>query len=347
MKKKIGIITIIGNNYGNRLQNWALQETIKKYGFCVKTIPIYNEPIIKQKIKYTIQSIIPYAKSKNGWEDFYFLINWESKSCRNLNVEKYKYFIAGSDQIWNPHFDYNTDREFLAFANIKQRIAYAASIGINALPEELEKKYKDMLSKIPYISVRENSAADIIYNLCKREVPVVLDPVFLVSKDKWKTLIKKSFLNSKERKPYIFKYFLSKINNDTDKFIKQLAEEKGCEIVDILEYYDVYGPLEFLYLIKNAQFIVTDSFHCTAFSVIFQKEFVTITRNSDSNTGDMSDRLKTLLSKLKIKDRYLNNKNICFSYKTIDWDKVNEILDKEREYATLYIEDAMQLRGKK
>lgn len=342
MKNKVGIITIIGNNYGNRLQNWALQEVLKGYFHRVVTIPYYKEPITKQKIKYCLEKIKKYFHLKNNledpWYDFYFKICWESDSIHELKPEKYDYFVAGSDQIWNPLFEYNSEREFLTFANNGQKIAYAASIGLSELPVEYFEQYRNFLYDFENISVRETEAANIVFQLTDRKVPVVLDPVFLIDQKEWCELSQKS--KTIIQKPYIFKYFLGEINDKIEEYIHNLSIKQNLQIVDIMDMFSINGPIEFISLIQNASLIVTNSFHCTAFSIIFERDFLTFNRQKTKGTGDMSSRITTLLEKFELNSRFVNG-NYDKKLNPIKWDRVRAILMRERAISLKYIEESI------
>jgi len=342
LKNKVGIITIIGNNYGNRLQNWALQEVLKRYFRKVVTIPYYKEPITKQKIKYCIEKIKKVFHLKNKLEDpwysFYFKICWESNSIHELKPEKYDYFVAGSDQIWNPLFDYNSEREFLTFADKGQKIAYAASIGLSELPVECFEKYRYFLYDFINISVRETEASNIVFQLINRKVPVVLDPVFLLDQIEWYKLSQKS--KTIIKKPYIFKYFLGKVNDEIEEYIQNLSIEQNLQIVDIMDMLSTNGPIEFISLIQNASLIVTNSFHCTAFSIIFEKDFITFNRQKTKGTGEMSSRITTLLEKFELKSRFVNG-NFDKKLRPINWDQVKTILIRERARSLKFIEESI------
>lgn len=343
--KTIGIITIFGNNYGNRLQNFALQEVLKQFAWRVYTIPVYDEPVRKQKIKYLCKRVFAFFNAKNvkitGWESFYFMINWYHKSASNLNPSDFNYFVAGSDQIWNPLFEYNSNREFLTFAHENQRVAYAASIGIDKLADDVKKEYQKKMDSIPYISVREQSAAEIVEQLTGRKVPVVLDPTLLLEKKQWEKIILKSKVPNNKRK-YIFKYFLGKENEVYNRFIKKLAAEKDADIIDIMDSYNEYGPADFIYLIKNSIMVVTNSFHCCAFSIIFERDFYCFSRSVNKGTGDMSSRIKNLLEMFKLDDRYITLSNISSATtSSIDFSGISGKINEEREKSLNFLKKAL------
>lgn len=350
-KKSVAIVTIISYNIGNRLQNYALQNYLLSKGFEVKTIPINSQNLIEKRLKYVIKLllsfIIPKYKSVS-WQTFDNKIRWEKYPISNNSealVKKYDYFIAGSDQIWNPLFKFNTDREFLTFAHPNQRIAYAASIGISELPKECETHYAEMLKGFSSLSVREDDAAKIIKKLTNRSSQVVLDPTMLLTREEWKEVSKSSRVHIKYK--YVVKYILGIRNSKYDEYIEKKAKELGAKVIDITEYNKqheaIIGPIEFIYLIANSEKVFTDSFHGTIFSLLFEKSFIVFDRKPQKGTGNMSSRLDTLLSKFDIQEqRIVDDLQLVKVPPKVDYKKVNDILQKERKIAEEYLREALK-----
>ena len=215
---KIGIVTIVDyTNYGNRLQNYAVYFILhKRYGCKVKTLATHKEKAFcdrnyiawaKEVFAKYLSSILPcVAEKKIGnnitrWSNFY---NWSKriptkhyygndKLSEKLN-EKYDLFFAGSDQIWNYHFasfrkfNYNY---FLKFADNKKKIAISGSFGVEEIPTKWRKVYIDGLSSFSYISVREDAGQAIVKELLGEDVPVLIDPVMMLSSEEWLKVSKK------------------------------------------------------------------------------------------------------------------------------------------------------------
>lgn len=346
--KKIGIVTIISMNLGNRLQNYALQKSIEKLGYECKTIPTDNDTnyLIKIIIKKILKSLVPRFRNVS-WDQFNKGINWERDKSAKLtekDLTSYHKFVAGSDQIWNPLFEMNSGREFLDFANKKQKTAYAASIGLTYLPEKYMKQYKEWLKDFQFISMRENEGARIIKQLIGRDVPVVLDPTMLLSREEWSQVAEKS--RFKPHKKYIAKYVLGIKNVDYDRYVLDRAKELNADIIDISDYneknHDSLGPHEFIYLIKNAECIYTDSFHGTVFSIIFHKSFIVFDRLEQQGYGAMSSRLNTLLQKFALLDyRVYSIEDLKNERQAIDYSRVDIILEAERKTSIHYLETTL------
>lgn len=330
---KAEIITIISNNYGNRLQNYALQEVLKKIGFEVTTNAIVRHPIL-HRIKKGFM-----AKRAKTTEDNFAVfdknIKWRFvKKGKNLENSKIKYFIAGSDQIWNPEFQYNSDREFLIFTTCEKKIAYAASIGLDELPQNEIDKYRRYISAFKTVSVREQSAADIIEGLGCTRPKVVLDPTMLLAEDQWKVVINQSKLKIEQR--YVVAYFLGIRTAEFDSYIVQKAKEMNAELIDIMNLAsDVkkkIGPAEFVSLLYHSESVFTDSFHGTVFSILFHKPFVVFERPYEDGYGKMSSRLDTLLETFSLNEYRVNRKEqlrtLALKY---DFSRVDEILQEKRK----------------
>ena len=353
-KKSIGIVTIISHNLGNRLQNYALQEYLLSKDYEVKTIPMSSENLIsltkkrlKILIKLALSSFIKKYQSVS-WQCFYKKIIWEKYSVKDNSeelVKKYDYFIAGSDQIWNPIFKFDMNRMFLTFARKEQRIAYAASIGISELPKKWEDFYAKNIKEFTALSVREDDAAKIINKLTNRSAKVVLDPTMLLTREKWREVTKSSRINIKYK--YVVKYFLGVRNDKYDKYIEDRAKEINAKVLDITKYNnennDVIGPSEFVYLIANSSGVFTDSFHGTVFSLLFEKPFIVFDRPPEKETGNMSSRLNTLLSKFDIEEqRIVDDSQLGNIHPEVDYKKIGKILEKERKIAEDYLKNALK-----
>jgi len=215
-------------------------------------------------------------------------------------VQRYDCFITGSDQVWNPYYEGTNPFFYLGFVPKGRRIAYAPSIAHNVIPEAMKGRYKKWLGQIDYLSVREIAGRDLIMKEFGLAAKVVCDPVFLLSEDEWHSIS----VPPQTKKKYFAVYILGKKTVELKDLIR--AYEKKYQLVAI----DIYskdearsyfaGPEEFLGLIENAEFVFTDSFHGTAFSVIFQKPMVIVARDGNNKT---SSRVDSLLHILGIKNR--------------------------------------------
>lgn len=261
----------------------------------------------------------------------------------------YDVYVAGSDQIWNYMHTDHLDVYFLMFANRlnAKKISYAASISVPDIPNRLKYRYKTLFENIDYISVRELNGAEIVKKYSKKEATVVLDPTLLVTKDEWKENVANEI---KKNEKYVLIYTLS-----GSKYIRNLAKNiasrLGCKVVNIkpdfmpekendIEHLYQVGPEEWVGLILNATYIVTDSFHGTAFSINFNIPFTTLL-NPSSN---MNSRALSILKITGLESRiiYDNGVNQIPELLSIDYEKVNPIINEWRKRSINYIHHSLK-----
>lgn len=341
--KKIAIITIYDlNNFGNRLQNYAVQEILKKRGFEVETLENIN--IIDGK-NYLEIGLSSNQKRREAFFDFNKNINVAKEVIYHNEVPKdfgdrYDYFVIGSDQIWNYDFeDRFSNFTFAPFASKEKRIAISASFGTDIIPEDKMHLYEG-LKDMNAISVREDAGKEIVKHITGREdVSVVIDPTMLLDKEEWKKIMKKP--DNFSSKKYILKYFLGTTSTERNDEIKRIAKENDCDIIDVMDKNSFYGigPAELIYLYQNAFLVVTDSFHSCIFSLIFDKPFVIFERKNASI--NMNSRLETFLTKFNLKDRIYNGK-IGNDMLEIDYEGAYQILEEEKAKFNEFIDIAVE-----
>ncbi len=385
---KFGIITLVSDNYGNKYQNYAVEQILSEYGE-VETYGLenlYNKPISAEKskikkinplyirevlisrlmYKYDINRVdygiirnLKYAKRNS--EKLLMLQKKRSQRFKQFSDEKLHissallnreniikdwvdsidYFICGSDQIWNPNYATTSELAFCSFAPEKT-ICLAPSFGVSEIPTYRVEEYRYWLEKIKILSVRENVGQKIIKTLTGRKAEILIDPTMLISVEKWKKLCKEP----KEGLPehYIVCYFLGRIDKKYYDKIVKFSKSKVLPVVMLFdittpEYY-TFDPAEVLYTIQHAEYVLTDSFHGTVFSILFHKNFYVFTRNEGNI--NMNSRIETLLEKFQLEDRVFNEKNNIVSLK--QWEKSDYILEKEREKARKYLYEALEIK---
>ena len=341
--KKVGIITINGNNnYGNRLQNYALEKYLNEHNYIANTICVYDT---KQILKNYIKKIIFLVNRNTRKAKFYQFSkkNIKTKYYTNYSfVNKYDYFVVGSDQVWNPYFaSYNSDM-FLKFSNKDKNVSYAASFGINDIPREYIGEFKNGINNIRSISVRETQGKQIIEELTgRKDVEVLLDPTMLLTDTEWNKIIKRPRQYKGEK--YILLYFLGNINENYKKEIYKFAKKNKLEIINILDKNNKYyncGPSEFLFLEKNAELICTDSFHSSVFGIIFHKNFLVFDR--EDKEKNMSSRIITLLEKFDLKERKYTKGEIKLELFRTDFDLVEKKLQMERTKTDNFFKNSLK-----
>lgn len=341
--KKIGILTFHKeNNFGAILQAYALQRALSDKG--------YKNEFINYRSNYMSKLFLKEKIKNKGY--FLFLLSCLSRLMLNLKQKKFNYFrkklqiskiydletiketnneyscfIAGSDQIWNYKITNLDPTYFLNFVkDKKKRINYAASFGTSNIPKKLYDDYKDLLNNFFDFNLREQSGQQFLKKLINQNSNHVLDPVFLISKNEWVKLLKKN--NSNE------KYILVIQGSLSNKLLKHAKELKKIMKIKIIYIPFPFGfdisnlsillnisPERWLSYIYNAEIVITDSFHATAFSIIFNKNFYIVLT---TNTSRITDLLKLL----NINDRILssNIKN-NYNYK-LNWNDINSEINR-------------------
>lgn len=374
MKKKIALFTWFSNgNYGTILQAYALKTILDKYGNC----QIINYK--KEKYKYGINDVLNRRKRQLLVERIFeklFLLLYPKKYRShlvkksmlfnefihyNLKISdkyfrkndlsnlKYDYFVTGSDQVWNPyHFD---ESFYLNFVKSGKRISYAPSFGVNSLTEfgHLKEYIKDCLSKFDNLSVRESEGREIIKDLIEKDATVCLDPTLLINAEEWKDLTKNSIYEFPSK--YIYCLFLGDYTNYIEKVNSISA------ILDVPIYLHCYNridyfykgnrflelsPIDFIKAVQNADFICTDSFHATVFSIIFQKPFICYRRFLDSEKYSQNSRVENLLQNLNLLNRLDMNFTDSDSLTVLDFTKPNYELEKLKKISFEFLNNSFK-----
>lgn len=349
---KIGIITICDNdNYGNRLQNYALNKILDSFNLANVTLWDKRDNSLKRKIKFIIKKILSIKSLKHRKYNLFQKFTNENISNEYVNLDNLKeiesrfaYFIVGSDQIWNYNFGHAKDKDFLKFADYDKTISYAPSFGVSNIDDEWKERICNGLNHIKYLSVREQQGAKIIKDLSNRDAQVVLDPTLLLSKEDWCKIQKKPKKMIKEK--YILIYFLGEKTQKLNEDINKLRKDNNLKVINLCDIEDKYfyscGPSEFLYLFNHAELILTDSFHACVFSMIFNKPFYVFDRNS-KGMKSMNSRLDTLLSTFKQEQRKVNSLNSIDDVFECDYKESYEILKVKQNESLNFLKNALNI----
>lgn len=331
---KIGIVTFYGlYNYGNRLQNYAVQEILKKEGFDSETVVLVDNIIQRMgvhslKLLLSRLHVSKYVRYSNFWkfDRRYIKTRFITKNKIPNLYKDYCAFAAGSDQIWNPNLDMHLDFYFLRFALENQRIAMVPSMAVDTMLENKVNSYKKYLNGFNKLAVREESAKDIIADLTGKSAEVLIDPTMALNRTEWKRIINCKKVPSDK---YWVLYYLGDCRYNEQ--IKKKALENNAKLINLMNVDDDYyvsAPDMFVSLIMNADLVLTDSFHAVAFSINFNIPFYVMRRVSkDSVSSNMFSRIESLLEHYCLMDRTEDN---LFRAKTIDYSIVNKILDDDR-----------------
>lgn len=373
MSHKIGIMTWYKyQNFGTALQAVALPYVLKKNGYDAKLIDYTprrigkveckDYPLFKMIYKKAISVFLGKYKSKERDELFKAFLDKVSKTeptntySELANLSRgFDAIICGSDQIWSPLcFD---DKYYLSFvSNPNKKIAYAPSFGVASIKNKLIKQQiSDLLEDFTYLSVREQQGADIISELCEKNTQVVLDPTLLLSSDEWDDIIDytkiEKKINETIKQKYIVCYFLGdgiKYKNYVKSFSKRTNLPVFCIPMQNKGLYDSktifkmpfdVGPAEFVGLIKNAEYVLTDSFHAFAFSVIYNKKFIIFERFKKGDSQNQNSRIYNLANILSLNHCIVDyhKKGTVLTDDSIDYCKVNKVLDVEKRKSLDYL----------
>lgn len=344
---KTAIITIYDlSNYGNRLQNYALNYALKKIenNIVVDNIMVIKKFHYKTILKSKLRFVLPKKKRDEAKKlNLYYRFNRNMKFVRKARSDKYDYFLCGSDQIWNPEFAGNKFY-FAGFAPPYKRISYAASFGIDDIPDKKIREYKEYLSEMNAISVREQSGSAIVKKLTGRDVQVLVDPTLLLDKVDWQKISKKPCFDVPKK--YILTYFLDDISETIDTYIGNTAKQSNLKIIRLEEkrpneFWQKTGPAEFVWLVEYASLMLTNSFHGSVFPVLMDVPFIVFPR--EYNKQSMSSRIDTLLDKLRLNDRRFHNQTIDEAF-CVDYSHIGGILEKEREKSVEFLKKALELK---
>ncbi|MGF0066307.1 polysaccharide pyruvyl transferase family protein [Lachnospiraceae bacterium SGI.085] len=356
-KDKIAVLTIpTAENYGSVLQAYALKKFLCNHHIdadVINYLPEYLKhryPLIainKDSIflcgKSFVSSILNFKyriKKRIRFNEFRKeYIELSNEYVENIEVlNNYKCVMVGGDQLWNTRITkYNTDF-FLKNVNVDKKIAFSVSMGYKDRTLEEDAFYQHYINNFDYIYVREKYDVDYLKNIVDNEKALgyVLDPTLLVEKDTWNQLC-----NSKRiiKQKYILVYMF----NDDENVIKVAKQIKKALNIDIYVIRDSYrkydkngfvnlkniGPLQFVRLFKDADYIITNSFHGTVFSIIFEKNFNCIPYHGTEG------RMLSLLEILNLSDA------VAEDIVELDYETANTVLQKERKKAIEIVEDRL------
>lgn len=353
---KIGIITFHrALNFGAILQTYALQRTIKDLGFECETIDYRSDkveanhrPISLKKLIHirsflfsVINNRVEFINKKKFRTFLKKNITLSSRMFKNDYdfSDQYSCVITGSDQVWNYIVTGDENTFLLDFVGESTlKCSYAASFGVENIPDAHVDRYAKLLSKIDMISVREKSGVKLVDQLINKTPELVLDPTLLINKDEW---FKLSHSNTKTQQ-YILIYVI--VESETlFNFAKELSQTTGLELVYINDKIKAQkgiknirnaGPSEWLDLFYNASYIVTNSFHGTAFSINFNKEFYV---EMLPKPAKVNSRIVDILKMFNLEDRKIENDKPIDASRKIDYSEVNKILTKERKNSISFL----------
>ncbi|MFI3227801.1 MAG: polysaccharide pyruvyl transferase family protein [Clostridia bacterium] len=366
---KIGILTFHNaHNYGATLQAFALRTILREMGHDTHIINYRNDYLEKRydaKLHLTIgkrEIINPfkwlgvvkryysnkfaqdewskqYANFKSFINEIILENNISSINKEELSLLPYDVFICGSDQIWNAGITNGLDSAyFLEFQTNAKKISYAASIAHKQIIKNEKEYFKQALSDFDYISVREESAVITLKEIVSKKISVTLDPTLLLDVSAYDNLL----ADNQEKDKYIFVYFISE-NKELMECAEHIAQEMGYKLVELHYYLQKnlighnqradLGPREFLTYMKNAEFILTNSFHGTVFSMLYHKKFYSV--------YGQDERKDNILNAVNLQSRHIKNKDEIDLNSIIDYEKVDKYLEEYRNDSLEFLDYAI------
>lgn len=352
VKIRIGIITFVNTvNFGASLQALALQEVIESFGMRAEIIQYVNQDIEnaeKNKGNLSLKGLLKKFVMGRGlqektekfkvYEDTYIHTgaSLTPQTAADVN-QMYDFFVTGSDQVWNTKLTHTDWTYFLDFVqDDAKKVSYAPSFGNVPFPEESYTQAAEYLDQIHALSVREASGAELICKLTRKNAEVVLDPTLLLNRKEWEQHC--GFVPP--LKNYILVYFPHD-KKKTFAFVDKLKEKTGLPVVylsisprkqrGVKTIYDA-SPDEFLGWMLNADYVVTGSFHGTAFSLNLEKQFF----YEPSGKGSRIDNLVRLTG---TEDRSIDNAQVM--EKVIEYGPVRDKLSAERQKSRNWLKNAL------
>lgn len=372
MTKSLLVTFHASHNYGSVLQSYATQKLLDYLG-ADNTILNFQMPSQKKyyslyggkgKMKLRQLAMFPiHMQRKRRCDKFFFFQQNYLNMTRELNTyddlkkidfESFDLFVSGSDQIWSntiPEF-VNSDIDYKGiyfgeFITCK-KISFSSSTG-EASEEYLETQKHNLL-KFSHIAVREERGKKILDSLLDINCDVVLDPTLLLDKKVYEESFKLE--NPVIKGHYIFLYTLQGIKSGKKwkKMLIDLVKKTGLKVIVVSPFFPIVGhniknvndagPIDFLNLLRNADFVLTDSFHGTAFSAIFRKEFLVFQKEDNKDA-----RKKNLLKQFGLSDRIISQKdaNLVINSQKIDYnsveEKMNQRIFESKEILRRYVDE--------
>lgn len=377
MNNKVGIITLNGYfNYGNRLQNYGLEQAISYLGYEPETVIVDTNSLnasansistVATKLKRMTAVDISKAVVKKSKRFVYKLIYGHRKTIRdgkfvefsstylketnfllseeNISsdiTEDYDYFVLGSDQVWNPNFTKASPIYFLRFVERSKRITYAPSFSVPNIPDEYLDSYKQWLCDFKKLSVREADGARLIKELTGLDAPVLVDPTLLLTDKEWLSIRKEA--SNKPTKNYIVTYFLGGATKAQRRELNNFSKRHDFDVINLGDVREKItyqtGPSEFIDYIKDCSIVLTDSFHGIIFSILFKKPFIAYKRLGGEY---MYSRIDNLLELFSLTNRKYEQMQLDEQALKIDYDDIGSILERERKRSFNYLIEGFDL----
>lgn len=368
-------------NYGTSLVGYALLRKLQQLGYTIEVVNYIKRPTLKEKFEIALNQFRvqgprkffkrfgPKEKNKNYLQGIKertehveaykerklvpFFHNYIGYQALHDGSKNYDSIVVGSDQVWLPHGLKTKFFNLLFVDDSVKKVSYASSFGVSEIPSFQRKETAAYLDRFDAIGVREQRGKEIVDEVSKNKATVVADPTLLLNAKEWAIEAKESHVS--EKSPYIFCYFLGS-NPDARKAANELKAKTGYKIVTLRHMdefvaddeqfgdeapYDV-DPNDFVKYISEASYVCTDSFHCSAFSIQFHKQFMTFYRFATSQKGGRNSRIDSLFNVLGVSRDRIFQGDISKIDNPVDWLLVDGNLELLRSESTKFLTDALE-----
>lgn len=369
---KVGLITLYKNNFGSILQAYSTCSYINSLGYACSILNhVYSNNFYDKllKVPQVIFKSLKYrdylqdrktlrisSQKDNNLLSQYTRVKMDKFVNENLQIEncnskkiaelnnKYDYFITGSDQVWGKYIPFR----FLTFADREKRIALSPSFGANGVKDYYREDIKNALLGFNIVSVREESGVKIIKDLTGKDAIRLADPTILLDKDQWKRYSTNGIIKVN----FVLLHFLNKPNELAIKNVNEYLKKHNCVAYCICNKYVEYdqilrcefldiSPYDYVSLICNANFVFTDSFHSTLFSLNLETQFLTFDRQY-LHGNSQSSRILDLLNRVGLEARFVNKDKVKVDFDLLEsWDS-DEIFKDERNNIKEYLQVALK-----
>ncbi len=352
-------------NCGGLLQAYALQRILRMWGYDSEFVRLLSPRgsfshrmarLLKDGVVFVSRPRLYQARRQmSRFIENHLVISEPFHTydeLANAANKRYSAAICGSDQIWSNVGGIVDPLFYLTFIEQNKRIAYGPSIGYSHVSSDVIDEFREYVRSIPHLSVREKRGAELIKEITGRYAYVVLDPSLLLTAEQWQEETASS-VGGPHKDSYIFCYWLAD-NPEYSRLARSLADATGCSLVAMEPvarnfrsldgvWRIVSDPFDFVQLISGATYVLTDSFHATAFSINFRKQFGVFRRFHDDDPVCQNSRIYNILEMTHLESQLLDSDVALhrFGAEKIDYDHVSPLLRDEREHSMAYLRGAL------
>lgn len=380
---KIGLcLAYTGQNYGMLLQAYATQQLLEEQGYDTEIINyiagkkrkvrwdpgliVFGWNQLTKKFKRRPKAAPLDAVHKQNKRDriaagkafraqyLHNIVDYHGiDALKKAGAENFDAVMVGSDQQWLPAVAFSNFKTMRFVPDNVLKVSYSASFGVSQLPRHTRHAAKKFLSRIDHIAVREASGKAIVESLTKKEATLVLDPTYLLTAEQWADRFP---VQRPVAEPYVLCYFLGN-NEESKQAARAYADKHGLKLVTILSDESVspidvsfadevitgQGPDGFLNLIRHADYVMTDSFHGIAFSIIHNRQFFVFYRNKPTDKNSRNTRIDNILGMFDLQQRLVNDPTAWLNEvpAAIDYTAVNALWAQRRNDSLAYLDKAL------